>query len=154
MSSATSAATAFTPFISHALKRQKQRTQVLSLYRAIHKLSFTWPKIEEREYIAQEARELFGTNKSISEEDTELIDKKIMEAEARLALALHYGIPYPRAYNISPDQKTLIVPQYMHSFLPEGYEEMGEDAYEESNKSRHGQQQQYQQNQQSNEEEY
>ena len=112
-----------------AQQLQKQRSKVLSLYKSIHKLSFTWPNIEERPYILQEARQLFHDNSTIDPTNTELMDKKILEAESRLALALHYGIPYPRAYNIAPDQKTLIVPAYMHSFLPEGFEQMvGEDA--------------------------
>jgi hypothetical protein len=75
------------------------RSHVLSLYRQILRISKTWEGPEsERKYIREEAQRLFRRNMRIK--NPEIIDKKIQEAEARIALALHYKNPYPRPYNI------------------------------------------------------
>ena len=50
----------------------------------------------EKEYIKEEARRLFHENKNIPQS---LIGDKLMEAQARLELALHYKNPYPRTFN-------------------------------------------------------
>ena len=45
-----------------------------------------------------EARELFRRNQNLT--DTEQIKLHMIEAEARLTMAEHYGNPYPRPVNL------------------------------------------------------
>jgi len=54
----------------------------------------------ERQYIIEEARRLFKKNKRVSEEQE--ITQHILEAEARLNIAIHYKNPYPRPVNVPP----------------------------------------------------
>ncbi|XP_014781413.1 LYR motif-containing protein 1 isoform X3 [Octopus bimaculoides] len=78
-----------------------QRT-VLSLYRQILRMSREWQSLsgnmqdtqEERKYIFDEACTLFRENKNVTN-PTEIAEH-VREAETRIALALHYRIPYPR----------------------------------------------------------
>ncbi|XP_022095518.1 LYR motif-containing protein 1-like [Acanthaster planci] len=84
------------------------RQEVLSLYRKLLRAAKTWQAStklmkdtrEERQYIQDEARTLFRKNKQVT--DPEMIRIYIQEAEARLAMALHYQSPYPRPVNIPP----------------------------------------------------
>lgn len=73
---------------------------------------------EERSYIFQEAKTLFRKNRSL--QDVKKIEEKIFEAESRLELGIHYGIPYPRPSNVSPlaTGKTRETPKpaYMNSY--------------------------------------
>jgi hypothetical protein len=55
-------------------------------------------KKEDKQYIFNEARTLFRKNMEIT--DKEQIERKLFEAETRLALAVHYKIPQPRLYNV------------------------------------------------------
>lgn len=79
------------------------RKEVLSLYRRILKLSRNWKAIDpsqtaaEQEYMRTEARTLFEKNKYIRDEEE--IKQHIHEGEARMEIALHYQIPYPRHVN-------------------------------------------------------
>lgn len=74
------------------------------MYKTIMRLGQRWEAsnpIEtrvEREYIADEARELFRRNAQLSGEA--LVRERIKEAETRLTMATHYGNPYPRPVNI------------------------------------------------------
>ena len=56
--------------------------------------------IVEKNYIRIETTKLFRENKSLS--DTFEIRERVREAEARLAMAEHYGNPYPRPVNLPP----------------------------------------------------
>ncbi|KAI8479175.1 PREDICTED: LYR motif-containing protein 1-like [Branchiostoma belcheri] len=84
------------------------RTEVLSIYRTILRTARTWKSLsgnqqetqEEAKYIREEARALFKKNKHLT--DKEEIRLCIREAETRLELAHHYGIPYPRPVNLPP----------------------------------------------------
>jgi hypothetical protein len=87
-----------------------QRAQVLTLYRHILRIGKKWEGPEsEKKYIREEAQQLFRQNKNIT--NPEIIEKKIREAETRIALALHYKIPYPRLYFIPKGRRILF-----HSF--------------------------------------
>ncbi|KAI0218225.1 LYR motif-containing protein 1 [Lamellibrachia satsuma] len=78
--------------------------EVLTLYRRIQRLSRTWKAAipaetnEERVYIRNEARQLFRQNKHLNDENE--IRQCMREGQARIELALHYNIPYPRAVHI------------------------------------------------------
>jgi hypothetical protein len=96
--------------------RQMQRYRVLCIYRKIHKAGITWNNKEDRDYIINEARQLFRDNQQIEDPDT--IEKKIEEAQARYDLAIHYKIPYPRACHTAPrmtEDVPVGLPQYIHS---------------------------------------
>lgn len=97
------------------------REKVLSIYRRIQKISRTWDGPQkEKDYILAESRLLFRKNKGI--QDKEKIGVKILEAESRIDLALHYKNPYPRVYQ-SYDVygqdvgRKIIVPIYMVCIL-------------------------------------
>lgn len=80
------------------------RNEVLALYRRILRVARLWKSTEptatnvERTYIKEEARRLFMSNKDVSDDDT--IRLHIQEAEARVAIGLHYNNPYPRLSNL------------------------------------------------------
>ena len=80
------------------------RNQVLRLYARIFRVARHWQAADvnetkvERNYIEDEARELFRKNKDICNEEE--IRMRIVEAEARLTMAEHYGNPYPRPVNL------------------------------------------------------
>eukprot|EP01094_Clydonella_sp_ATCC50884_P021430 TRINITY_DN4720_c0_g1_i2.p1 TRINITY_DN4720_c0_g1~~TRINITY_DN4720_c0_g1_i2.p1 ORF type:complete len:145 (-),score=36.11 TRINITY_DN4720_c0_g1_i2:169-603(-) len=76
-----------------------QRARALSLFRAIARQArgrWRGPH-EERDYIRNEAFSLYRQNAALT--DRHEIQEKLQEAETRLELALHYGIPYPRLYH-------------------------------------------------------
>jgi hypothetical protein len=93
----------------------ENRVQILSLYKKILRLSKTWKGPQEHKtFIRSEARELFGMNRNlVSPTD---IAEKIEEAELRIQLALHYGIPQPRPYHLPSDSfvdsPPCIIPKY------------------------------------------
>jgi len=80
------------------------RSQVLRLYSRIFRLARDWQATDpnetrvEQDYIKEEARELFRKNMNLNDEDQ--IKLHIIEAEARLTMAEHYGNPYPRPVNL------------------------------------------------------
>jgi len=80
------------------------RTQVLGLYARIFRIARNWQAQDmnetkvERNYIEDEARELFRKNKDLANLDE--IKLCIVEAEARLTMAEHYRNPYPRPVNL------------------------------------------------------
>lgn len=55
---------------------------------------------EDALYIRNETRLLFHKNRDL--QDKAVIKEKLFEAQSRYELALHYGIPQPRYYNVSP----------------------------------------------------
>uniref|UniRef100_A0A914D5J4 Complex 1 LYR protein domain-containing protein n=1 Tax=Acrobeloides nanus TaxID=290746 RepID=A0A914D5J4_9BILA len=73
------------------------RREVLNLYRRILKIARDWKSINpedtltERKFIRNEARTQFRENKSVT--DKEKVKQLIEEAEKRIAIAQHYGIP-------------------------------------------------------------
>ena len=80
------------------------RTDVLRLYSRIFRVARAWraqdrneTKVEQN-YMKEEARVLFRRNKNLA--DPEQIKLHIIEAEARLTMAEHYGNPYPRPVNL------------------------------------------------------
>ena len=80
------------------------RAQVLRLYSRIFRVARSWEAQDpnetkvERNYIVDEARALFRENKGLQIEAE--IRMRMMEAEARLAMAEHYRNPYPRPVNL------------------------------------------------------
>lgn len=80
------------------------RSQVLGLYARILRLGRTWEAqnynetVVERNYIRDEAKTLFRTNKNIK--SSLEIAERLKEGEARLVMAEHYRNPYPRPSNI------------------------------------------------------
>ena len=80
------------------------RSQVLRLYSRIFRVARSWEAQDpnetkvERNYIVDEARALFRENKGLQIEAE--IRMRMMEAEARLAMAEHYRNPYPRPVNL------------------------------------------------------
>ena len=80
------------------------RSQVLRLYSRIFRVARNWEAQDpnetkvERNYIVDEARTLFQENKDLRVEDE--IRMRVMEAEARLAMAEHYRNPYPKPVNL------------------------------------------------------
>lgn len=66
------------------------RSTVLSLYRRILRIGFSWEAQnpsetkEEQNYIISEAKQLFRTNKNIT--DVKTIEQHILEGEARLQI--------------------------------------------------------------------
>ncbi|CAG7836538.1 unnamed protein product [Allacma fusca] len=85
-----------------------QRMQVRGLYRRILRLGQTWVSksgdtastTAEKDYIKKEAQALFRKNGDLT--DSQAIADCIREAEARIEIALHYQIPYPRPVNVPP----------------------------------------------------
>ena len=73
------------------------------MYRRLMRLSRTWQAIDpvntktERNYIADETQRLFRLNRDAGETAAA---EHVREAEARLAMALHYRNPYPRPVNL------------------------------------------------------
>jgi len=98
---------------------------VLRLYRSILKVGHTWIKPEERQYIKDEARSLFRMNKSLTSDEE--IQRKIFEAESRLALAVHYKIPFPRLYNVAPGTtlkvRRTVAPKIKPAYMDTIYDE-------------------------------
>ena len=80
------------------------RTQVIRLYSRILKVGRSWQAQDknetkvERQYIQDEAKLLFRKNKNLK--NTSDIQQSLVEAEARLTMAEHYGNPYPRPVNL------------------------------------------------------
>lgn len=80
--------------------------QVLALYRRIFRVARQWRAAipadteAERQYIKDEARQLFRKNKNIT--NTNEIMLCIHEANARVEMGLHYGTPYPRMIHMPP----------------------------------------------------
>ena len=80
------------------------RSQVLRLYSRIFRVARGWEAQDpnetkvEKNYIVDEARALFRENKGLRVEAE--IRMRMMEAEARLAMAEHYRNPYPRPVNL------------------------------------------------------
>jgi len=80
------------------------RTQVIRLYTRILRVGRNWQAQDpnetkvERGYILDEAKFLFKKNKTLDNESD--IRQSLVEAEARLTMAEHYGNPYPRPVNL------------------------------------------------------
>jgi S-adenosylmethionine:tRNA-ribosyltransferase-isomerase (queuine synthetase) len=80
------------------------QTQVIRLYSRILKVGRSWQAQDknetkvERQYIQDEAKLLFRKNKNLK--NTSDIQQSLVEAEARLTMAEHYGNPYPRPVNL------------------------------------------------------
>jgi len=80
------------------------RTEVLRLYSRILRVARKWQAQDlnetkvERQYIQDEAKTLFRKNKNLSNASD--IKQSLVEAEARLTMAEHYGNPYPRPVNL------------------------------------------------------
>ena len=80
------------------------RTQVIRLYTRILRVGRNWQAQDpnetkvERGYILDEAKFLFKKNKTLDNESD--IRQHLVEAEARLTMAEHYGNPYPRPVNL------------------------------------------------------
>ncbi|KAF2366647.1 Complex 1 LYR protein [Trinorchestia longiramus] len=89
---------------------QPLRGQVLALYKRIMRCARTWQaknpsaSEEERAYIEDEARRLFRANKDISDPSKILLC--IQEGEARMEIARHYQLPYPRPVHFPPKSIT------------------------------------------------
>eukprot|EP01013_Petalomonas_cantuscygni_P021964 TRINITY_DN4181_c0_g1_i1.p4 TRINITY_DN4181_c0_g1~~TRINITY_DN4181_c0_g1_i1.p4 ORF type:complete len:133 (+),score=7.40 TRINITY_DN4181_c0_g1_i1:203-601(+) len=98
------------------------RIRALRLYRQSLRLAKQWkgPQ-QERVYIAQEAALLFRRNRFVS--DAETIESKLFEAESRIALAEHYGIPYPRPYHVARGS----VPKHGFSLVESQYNHTSDD---------------------------
>ncbi|BAM83342.1 hypothetical protein, conserved [Cyanidioschyzon merolae strain 10D] len=99
-----------------------QRSRVLSLYRTILRTAKRrfQDQPETVDSVCAEARQLFRRNASLR--DPQDIERKLFEAESRLELALHYGIPFPRAYHLSPgatprSPRRVAYPLYMDSYV-------------------------------------
>ena len=80
------------------------RSQVLRLYARIFRVARAWQAQDpnetrvEQNYMMEEARELFRRNQNLTDKDQ--IKLHMIEAEARLTMAEHYGNPYPRPVNL------------------------------------------------------
>ena len=81
------------------LSENPYRVEVLRWYRTILRAAFdvAWPSDDDAAYVLDEARRLFRRNQHLR--DVEAIERKVAEAEARYAMAVHYKIPYPRMFN-------------------------------------------------------
>ncbi len=75
------------------------RKDVLKWYKKILKAAFqvNWTTDDDASYVIQEAQKLFRQNMFLFEESR--IKRKLLEAEQRYDLAVHYRIPYPRMMN-------------------------------------------------------
>ncbi|KAG7170069.1 LYR motif-containing protein 1-like [Homarus americanus] len=86
------------------------RGQVLSLYRRILRVGWSWKAQNpsetktERDYIINETQQLFRANKNIT--NMKNIKEHVAEGEARLEMAIHYKTPYPRPVNMPPNTIT------------------------------------------------
>jgi len=84
------------------------RNEVIGLYRRVMRLARSWESKDSKDthidrlYIRNEARTLFRQNKNIETKD--VILEHLQEAEARIGIALHYKIPYPRPVNLPQNQ--------------------------------------------------
>ena len=89
----------------------------LSIYREIFQIARQWPVLEQAAYIHFELRHLFGQNRLLT--DQNIIWRKLVEANSRIELALHYEIPYPRPTHIPSEyahiQSEYTVPVYLSS---------------------------------------
>ena len=80
------------------------RTEVLRLYTRILRVARKWQAQDpnetkvERQYLQDEAKSLFRKNKTLK--NVSDIKQSLVEAEARLTMAEHYGNPYPRPVNL------------------------------------------------------
>lgn len=80
------------------------RPRVLNIYKRLWRLSQNWTAVDpsqtgiERDYIRTETSRLFRLNKGLKLESD--IQERLLEAEARLAMAEHYRNPYPRPVNL------------------------------------------------------
>jgi len=80
------------------------RTEVIRLYSRILRVGRKWQAQDknetkvERQYIQEEAKSLFRKNKNLTSASD--IKQSLVEAEARLTMAEHYGNPYPRPVNL------------------------------------------------------
>jgi len=80
------------------------RTEVLRLYSRILRVARKWEALDpnetkvERQYLQEEAKSLFRKNKFLKNAND--IKQSLVEAEARLTMAEHYGNPYPRPVNL------------------------------------------------------
>jgi hypothetical protein len=99
-----------------------QRERVLKLYRAILRAAKTHFRDQPETFadVYAEARTLFRKNASLR--GAEEIERKLFEGESRLEMALHYGIPYPRQYHLSPgatprSPRRVAYPRYMDSYV-------------------------------------
>ena len=93
-----------TVIVRRRMSVSPMRGEVLRLYSRIFRVARGWraqdrneTKVEQN-YMKEEARMLFRKNKSLTDEDQ--IKLHIIEAEARLTMAEHYGNPYPRPVNL------------------------------------------------------
>ena len=83
---------------------QPLRTEVIRLYSRILRVGRKWQAQDpnetkvERQYIQEEAKALFRKNKNLK--NVTDIRQSLVEAEARLTMAEHYGNPYPRPVNL------------------------------------------------------
>lgn len=86
------------------------RPIVLALYKNILRTGQSWQAKDsfqtqlEKDYIQNEARLQFRKNSRIV--DQEVIRSCIHEAEARLEIARHYRVPYPRPVYFPPKSLT------------------------------------------------
>eukprot|EP00474_Spongospora_subterranea_P006649 CRZ07107.1 hypothetical protein [Spongospora subterranea] len=96
----------------------------LRLYRHILRASRRFDS-ETRIAVKSEAATLFRHNANLT--DPKEVQSKMFEASSRLELAKHYGIAYPRLYNVAPktvplgkfhrrQRKPQPVPAYMDSY--------------------------------------
>jgi len=90
--------------IKRELKMSALRGEVLRLYKNILRVASRWEAVErnetkvERNYMRDEARELFRLNAGLTSQVD--IKERIKEGETRLTMAIHYQNPYPRPVNI------------------------------------------------------
>lgn len=75
------------------------RAEIFSWYRKCLRAAFIvpWDSDDDALYVLEETRRLFRQNRGIR--DVERIERKLREVEMRYEMALHYNIPYPRAFN-------------------------------------------------------
>ncbi|KAK4529337.1 hypothetical protein CCYA_CCYA01G0194 [Cyanidiococcus yangmingshanensis] len=99
-----------------------QRERALNLYRAILRAAKArfQDQPETLADVYAEAKTLFRKNAPLR--DAEEIERKLFEGESRLEMALHYGIPYPRQYHLSPgatphSPRRVAYPLYLDSYV-------------------------------------
>ena len=99
----------------------------MGLYRRILRAAERFESAADRSYIRSEAGRLFRVN--AGERDPEEVEKKLFEGESRLELGVHYGIPYPRPFNVIPgatgQTREAVRPAYLHSDESVGREMVG-----------------------------
>lgn len=98
------------------------RRDVLAWYRKMLKAAFTvrWTSDEDAAYVLNETRRLFRVNQLIR--DVSVIERKVLEAEQRYELAVHYRIPYPRMFHKAIGSSPLATAAYA-SYLDSVYED-------------------------------